>query len=197
MTAVADFDHFFNIFKSCMKVSFQSQNGILESYLVVLNEFWKFEIESKFCQNVKIFMTAVTSEISDFDHFLNILKTHMKVSFEFQNGILESYLVVLNEVWKFEIESKFCQNVKFFMTAVISKSSNFDYFLNILKTDMKVSFESLNVSLESYLVGLDDVWKFQIESKFVKIWNFSWPRRSLAKFQILTTFSTFTSLVWK
>ena len=42
-------------------------------------------------------MTAVISEISDFDHFLNILKTHMKVSFDFRNGILESYLVVLNE----------------------------------------------------------------------------------------------------
>ena len=52
---------------------------------------------SKFCQNAKFFMTVVISEISDFDHFLNILKTDMKVSFEFQNGILESYLVVLNE----------------------------------------------------------------------------------------------------
>ena len=80
-----------------MKVRFQSQNGILDSYLVVLNDFWKFEIVSKFCQNAKFFMTVVISEISDFDHFLNILKTDMKVSFEFQNGILESYLVVLNE----------------------------------------------------------------------------------------------------
>ena len=80
-----------------MKVSFKSLNGILVSYLVVLNDFWKFEIESKYCQNVKFFMNTVISEISDFDHFLNILKTDMKVSFEFQNGILESYLVVLNE----------------------------------------------------------------------------------------------------
>ena len=53
-----------------------SQNGILESYLVVLNEFWKFENESKFCQNVKFFMTAVIYEISDFDHFNNILKSY-------------------------------------------------------------------------------------------------------------------------
>ena len=58
-----------------MKVSFEFQNGILESYLVVLNDFWKFEIESKFCQNVKFFMTAVISEISDFDHFIKILNT--------------------------------------------------------------------------------------------------------------------------
>ena len=42
-------------------------------------------------------MTAVISEISDFDHFLNILKTHMKVSFKSLNGILVSYLVVLND----------------------------------------------------------------------------------------------------
>ena len=32
-------DHFLNIFQSHIKVSFESQNGILESYLVVLNEF--------------------------------------------------------------------------------------------------------------------------------------------------------------
>ena len=31
-----------------------------------------FEIESKFCQNVKFFMTTVICEISDFDHFFNI-----------------------------------------------------------------------------------------------------------------------------
>ena len=48
---------------------------ILESYLVVVNDLLKIEIESKFCQNVKFFMTAVISEISVFDHFLNILKS--------------------------------------------------------------------------------------------------------------------------
>ena len=31
----------------------------------------EFEVQSKFCQKLKIFMTAVLSEISDFDHFLN------------------------------------------------------------------------------------------------------------------------------
>ena len=97
ISEISDFDHLFNIVKSYMKVSFQSQNSILDSYLVVLNDFWKFEIESKFCQNVKFLMTAVISEISDFYHFLNILKTHMKVSFKSLNGILVSYLVVLND----------------------------------------------------------------------------------------------------
>ena len=79
-------------------------------------------------------MTAVISEISDFDHFLKIFKTHIEVSFESKNCILESYFVVLNEFWKFEIESKFCQNVKFFITAVIREISDFDHFLNILKS---------------------------------------------------------------
>ena len=82
-------------------------------------------------------MTAVISEISDFDHFLNILKSHIKVSFESQNGNLESYLVVLSDLKKNEIESKFCQNVKIFMTAVISEVSDFDHFLNILKSHSK------------------------------------------------------------
>ena len=49
------------------------QNGILKCSFVDLNDFWKFKVESKFCQNLKIFMTAVLSEISDFDQFLNIL----------------------------------------------------------------------------------------------------------------------------
>ena len=42
------------------------------------------------------------------------------------------------------------------MTVVISESSNFDYVLNILKTDMKVSFKSKNRILVSYLVVQND-----------------------------------------
>ena len=48
----------------------KSQNGILECSYVDLKDFWKFEVESKlnnFCKELKIFMTAVVSEISDFD----------------------------------------------------------------------------------------------------------------------------------
>ena len=52
-------------------------------------------------------MTAVISEISDFDQFINILKTHMKKSFESQNGILESYLVVLNDFVSFRLSQNF------------------------------------------------------------------------------------------
>ena len=45
-----------------------SQNGILKCSYVDLKDFWKFEAESRFCQKLKIFMTAVLSKISDFDH---------------------------------------------------------------------------------------------------------------------------------
>ena len=51
----------------------QVQNDILKCLFVVLNHLWKFEVESKFCQKLKIFMSAVLSKISDFDHFLNIV----------------------------------------------------------------------------------------------------------------------------
>ena len=56
-----------------------------------------FENESKFCQNLKFIMTTVISEISDFHHFLNNLKSYWFVKFESQNGILDSYLIVLND----------------------------------------------------------------------------------------------------
>ena len=44
-------------------------------------------------------MTAVISEISDFDYFLNILKSHIEVSFQSQIRILESYLVWFLKFW--------------------------------------------------------------------------------------------------
>ena len=78
-------------------------------------------------------MTMVISRISDFDYFLYNLKSNWSVNFQSQTGILDSYLVVFNDFSMFEKESKFCQNPKFFMTAVISEISNFDHFHNNLK----------------------------------------------------------------
>ena len=49
------------------------QYCILKCSLVDLKDLLKFEGQSKFCQKLKIFMTAVLSEISDIDHFLNIV----------------------------------------------------------------------------------------------------------------------------
>ena len=58
---------------------------------------------SKFCQKLKIFMTAVLSEISDFDHFLNIAISDLLVNCEYQNCILKCSLVDLNDLWKFVV----------------------------------------------------------------------------------------------
>ena len=47
-------------------------------------------------------MTAVLSEISDFDHFLNIVISYMWVNYKYQNGILKRFFcrfVVFLEVW--------------------------------------------------------------------------------------------------
>ena len=53
-------------------------------------------------------MTAVLSEISDFDHFLNIVISYMWVNYKYQNGILKRFFVHLYYFWKFEVGSKFC-----------------------------------------------------------------------------------------
>ena len=71
MTAVfneiSDFDQLFKTFISDLLVDCNSQNRILKCSYVDLKDFWKFEVKSKFCQKLKIFMIAVLSEISDFD----------------------------------------------------------------------------------------------------------------------------------
>ena len=67
LSEISDFDQLFKTFISALLVDCNSQNGILECSLVHLNDFWKCEVESKFCQKVKIFMTAVLSKFSDFD----------------------------------------------------------------------------------------------------------------------------------
>ena len=105
-------------------------------FLVDLKDLWKFEDESKFCQNLKILMTAVLSEISDFDHFLNNVISDLSVNCKYQNDIVKYLFVLLNHLWKFEVESKFCQKLKILMTAVLSEISDFDHFLNIAISDV-------------------------------------------------------------
>ena len=49
-------------------------------------------------------MTAVLSEISDFDHFFNIVISYMWVNYKYQNGILKCFFIVdLYYFWKFEV----------------------------------------------------------------------------------------------
>ena len=94
-----------------------SRNGILKCFFVDLKDFWKFEAKSKFCQKLKIFMTAVLGEISDFDHLFISFNYELWVNSKSQNGILKCFFVDLKDFWKFEAESKFCQKLKIFMTA--------------------------------------------------------------------------------
>ena len=138
LSEISDFDHFLNIAISYLLVNCKCQNIILKCFFVHLNYFWKFEVESKVCQKLKIFMTAVLSEISDFDHFLNIVISDLWVNCKCQNNILKFFLVYLNYFRKFEVESKLYQKLKIFMTAYLSEISDFDNFLNIVMSDLWV-----------------------------------------------------------
>ena len=66
LSEISDFVQFFKTFILDSWMNCNSQNGILECFYVDLKDFWKFDVKSKCCQNLKIFMTAVLSEISDF-----------------------------------------------------------------------------------------------------------------------------------
>ena len=119
LSEISDFDYFFITFKYVLWVNSKSQNGILRCFFVDLKDFWKFKSESKCCQKLKIFMTAVLCEISDFDYFFITFKYDLWVNSKSQNGILRCSFVDLKDFWKFESASKFCQ------TAVLRKNFRF------------------------------------------------------------------------
>ena len=166
LSEISDFDHFLNIAISYLLVNCKCQNNILKCFFVHLNYFWKFEVESKVCQKLKILMTAVLSEISDFDHFLNIVISDLWVNCKCQNNILKFFLVYLIYFRKFEVESKLYQKLKIFMTAYMSEISDFDHFLNIVISDLWVIGKYEYCILKCSLVDLKDLWKFEVESKF-------------------------------
>ena len=87
-------------------------------------------------KKLKIFMTAVLSKISDFDQLFKTCISTLLVDCNSQNGILECSLVHLNDFWKFEVESKFCQKLKIFVTAVPSKISDFDQLFKTFISDL-------------------------------------------------------------
>ena len=84
LSKISDFDHFFITFNYDLWVNSMSENGILRCSFVDLKDFLKFEDESKFCQKLKIFMIAVVSEISNFDHFFITFKYDLWVNFKTQ-----------------------------------------------------------------------------------------------------------------
>ena len=167
LSEISDFDHFLNIVISDLWVNCKYQNDILKCFFVVLNHFWKFEVESKFCQKLKIFMTAVLIEISDFDHFLNIVISDLWVICKYEYCMLKCSLVDLKDLWKFEVESKFCHKLKIFMTAVLSVVSDFDHFLNIVISDLWVNCKYQNHILKCFFVVFNHFWKFEVESKIL------------------------------
>ena len=62
-------------------------------------------------------MTAVISEISDFDQLFKTFISDLWMNCKSQNGILGCFYVDLKDFWKFEVESKFCEKIENFMTA--------------------------------------------------------------------------------
>ena len=68
LSKISDFDQIFKTFISDLWMNCKSQNGILECSYVDLKDFWKFEVESKFCEKIENFHDRrVLSKISDFD----------------------------------------------------------------------------------------------------------------------------------
>ena len=166
LSEISDFDQFFKTLISDLWMNCKSQNGILVYSNVDLKDFWKFDVESKFCQKLIIFMTAVLSEISDFDQFFNTLISDLWMNCKPQNGIQVCSYVDLKDFWKFDVESKFCQKLKIFMTAVLSEISDFDQFFKTFISHLWMNCKSQNGILECFYVDLKDFWKFDIESKF-------------------------------
>ena len=155
----------------------KSQKGILECSYVNLKDFWKFEAESKFCEKLKIFMTAVLSEISDFDQLFKTFISDLWMNYKSQNDNLECSLVHLKDFWKFEVESKFCEKLKIFMTTVLSEISDFDQVFKTFISDFWINSMSQNGIFECSYVDLKDFLKFEVESKFcekLKIFKILW-----------------------
>ena len=127
LSEISDFDQLFKTFISALLVDCNTQNGILECSLMFdLKDFWKFEVESKFCEKMKIFMTAVLSEISDFDQlFKTFFQTcewiaSLKMAF---SSVLMSISSISESL---RLSQNFVKKLKILMTAVISEISDFD-----------------------------------------------------------------------
>ena len=142
LSKISDFDQFLKTFISDLWMNCKSQNGILECFYVHLKDFWKFDVKSNFCSKLKIFMTAVLSEILDCDQFFKTFILDLWINCNSQNGILECFYVDLKDFWKFDVKSKCCQNLKIFMTAVLSEISDFDQLFKTFISDLLVDCNS-------------------------------------------------------
>ena len=162
LSEISDFDQFFKTLISDMWMNCKSQNCILECFYVDLKDFWKFDVNWKCCQKLKIFMTAVLSEISDFDQFFKTLISDLWMNCKSQNGNLVYSSLDLKDFWNFDVEWKFCQKLKIFMTAVLNEISDFDKFFKTLISDLWMNCRSQNGNLQCFYVDLKD---------FVEVWH--------------------------
>ena len=81
---------------------------------VDLNDFWKFEVESKFCEKLKIFMTAVLSEISDFDQHFKTFTSDLWMNCKSQkwhSGVFSMFIWMISGSFRFS--QNFVKNLKF------------------------------------------------------------------------------------
>ena len=169
LSEISHFDHFLNIVISDLWVNCKCQNNILKCFFVDLYYFLKFEVESKFCQKLKIFMTAVLNEFSDFDHFLNIVISELWVNCKYQNDILKCFFLL---IWTI------CGSLR--VSQILSKIENF----HDLRSERNFRFWPLFEHCHFWLLSelqvwkwyskvfffgdLNYLWKFEIESKFCK-----------------------------
>ena len=106
LSEISDFDQFFKTLISDLWMNCKSQNGILECSYVDLKDFWKFEVDYKFRQKLIIFMTAVLSEISDFDQFFKTSISDLWMNCKSQIGILECFM----SIWRISGSLRLSQN---------------------------------------------------------------------------------------
>ena len=98
----------FQILTTFWTLSFLTCEWIAGLKMVFLVSFCWFEVFVEVWAWVKIlskienFHDSVLSEISDFDHFLNIVISDLWVNLRFQNGILKCSFGDFKDLWKFE-----------------------------------------------------------------------------------------------
>ena len=87
-------------------------------------------------------MTAVLSEISDFDQFFKTLISDLWMNCKSQNGILEFFYVDLKDFLMFDVKSKCCQKLKILMTVILSEISDFDQLFKTFISDLLLDCNS-------------------------------------------------------
>ena len=145
LSEISDFDQFLNIVISDLWVNCKYQNDILKRFfssfkcsLDDLNDFWKFEDKSNFVKNWKFHDRGPERNFGFWPLFEHCI-SDLWVNCKYQNCILKCSLVYLKDLWKFDVELKFCQKLKIFITAVLSEISDFHHFLNIVISDLWVN----------------------------------------------------------